>query len=128
MYGNDTFFHLTVPGQIGLAFLSIILCIAAVWLFLKVSIRFGLLVKVLLALIAIWLFTWLSPQIYYVYYWSIFDNLPFQNVLQFPPHPAEIIRLITFTGDHNLSAHSKGILFWIMIASGSLQSGKRKPE
>ncbi|MEM7068967.1 MAG: hypothetical protein AAF478_08790 [Pseudomonadota bacterium] len=115
MYGNDTFFHLSQSGQIGLAILSGMLGIATLWLFNKTSSRFGVLVKVLLAIVFLWGFTWLSPQIYYLYYWLIFDTLPFQNVIKSPPSLADIFRLSTFTADTNLSDHSKGILFWLMI-------------
>lgn len=115
MYSDDTFFHLSIPGQIGLAILSALLCIITVWIFHKTSSRFGLLVKVLLAIVFLWTFTWVSPQIYYLYYWVIFDGLPLQSVIQTPPSVAEILAYITFSGEQNLSAHSKGVLFWILI-------------
>ena len=101
----------------GLALISIALAVMVLWVFNKISSRFGLIVKVLLAIVVLWLFVWLSPQIYYLYYWMIFDGLPFQNVIQRPPDFASIARLVTFTGDANLSNHSKGVLFWLMIAS-----------
>ncbi|MEM9329710.1 MAG: hypothetical protein AAGA53_00185 [Pseudomonadota bacterium] len=115
MYSNDTFFNLTMPGQIGLALLSVILCAFTVWLFLKISTRFALWVKLLLSIVVLWFFVWLSPQIYYTYYWMIFDNLPVQIVIRWPPNLAEVFELMTFTGSNNLSAHSKGALFWIMV-------------
>ncbi len=116
MYNGDTFFHLSAAGQTGLALLSGVLAFVTLWCFCKISSRFGALVKVLLAFVALWIFTWVSPQAYYFYYWLLFDRLPMQNVLQFPPRAEIILRLITFTGPENLSAHSKGILFWLMIA------------
>ncbi len=116
MYGNDTFFNLTVPGQIGLAVLSTILCVITIWLFLKISSRFGILVKVLIAIVLLWGFTWLSPQVYYAYYWLIFDNLPVQWVVQLPPTARDLFNLILFQGGQNLSDHSKGVMFWLLIA------------
>lgn len=115
MYSNDTFFHLTLLGQIGLALLSLGLACATLWCFLKISSRFGLFVKVLLAFVFLWLFVWLSPQVYYLYYLQLFDGLPMQIVIHAPPTPVEILRTITFTTNANLSAHSKGILFWLMV-------------
>ena len=128
MYGSDTFFHLTQSGQIGLAILSGLLGIATLWLFNKTSSRFSVLVKVLLAVVFLWGFTWLSPQVYYVYYWMIFDALPFQNVIQHPPSLAEISELATFTDNSNLSNHSKGILFWLMIGLAAWQIFKARHQ
>ena len=128
MYGNDTFFNLTVPGQIGLAVLSAVLCILTIGLFLKISSRFGTLVKVLIAIVFLWAFTWCSPQVYYAYYWLIIDGLPVQLILQNPPGPVEIIRLLTFTADQNLSDHSKGLLFWLMVAAAMWQSVKGRRQ
>lgn len=115
MYSGDTFFHLTVPGQIGLALLSLVLACATLWCFAKVSSRFGPVVKLLLAIVFLWLFVWLSPQIYYLYYWMIFGYLPMQIVIQNPPGPSELFNIITFTGASSLSQHSKGVLFWLMV-------------
>ncbi len=114
MYGNDTFFHLSGSGQIGLVLISLILGIATIGLCLLFSSRFGLFVKVLVAFVLIWAFTWLSPQLYYLYYWLIFDDLPMQWVLQAPPSPPDIVRLVTFSGPATLSDHAKGLLFWLM--------------
>ncbi|MEL7428446.1 MAG: hypothetical protein AAFN43_00470 [Pseudomonadota bacterium] len=116
MYSNDTFFHLTFPGQIGLALLSLGLACATLWCFVKISSRFGLFVKVLLAIVFLWLFTWLSPQVYYLYYLQLFDGLPLQNVIQMPPSPIDLVKIATFTENANLSAHAKGVLFWLMLA------------
>ena len=115
MYNNDTFFHLTFTGQTGLAFLSVVLGILVVWLFHKISSRFGLPVKVLTAFVLLWGFVWLSPQLYYTYYLFLFDGLPVQNVIHPPPMPHELLPIIMFTGERTLSDHSKGTLFWIMI-------------
>lgn len=115
MYSNDTFFHLTFFGQIGLALLSLGLACATLWCFVKISSRFDLFVKVLLAIVFFWLFTWLSPQVYYLYYLQLLDGLPLQNVIQMPPSPIDLLKIATFTENANLSAHAKGILFWLMI-------------
>lgn len=115
MYEGDTFFNLSPMGRTGLALLSIGLTIAVLGAFWKWSIRFGPVVKLLSAIAFFWLFVWLSPQAYYFYYLLIFDGLPLQSVVQSPPAPSEILALISFTGPQNLSAHGKGILFWLLI-------------
>lgn len=115
MYSEDTFFHLTVPGRIGLVILSLMLSALTIGLFWKISSRFKLLVKVLIAVVFIWSFIWLSPQAYYLYYIQLIDGLPLQNVIQRPPSLVEIFQTITFTGKSNLSNHGKGLVFWAMI-------------
>ena len=127
MYSGDTFFHLTLAGQIGLVICSAVMALLTIWMFTKVSSRFGVLVKVILAIIFLWAFVWLSPQLHYVYYMQLFDGLPLQNVVQTPPHPSEIFRLATFSANANLSDHSKGILFWLMIVIGLWKSYSRRP-
>ena len=118
MYAEDTFFHLTVPGRIGLAILSLALAAVTVWLFRKISSRSGLIVKLGIAVLMLWLFIWLSPQAYYLYYIQIIDGLPLQNVIQAPPGPVELFHTVSFSGKGNLSEHSKGVLFWIMVGIG----------
>ena len=125
MYQGDTFFHLSIPGQVGLAVLSGILAIITIWCFLKISSRFGTPVKVLLAFVTLWLFVWLSPQVYYLYYWLVFENLPMQIVVQYPPTITTVFELVTFTGPANLSAHSKGVLLWLMVFIGMRQQSTR---
>ena len=127
MYNGDTFFHLSVPGQIGLVALSLTLSISLIWFHLKLSSRFGTAVKVLLAVVLIWAFIWLSPQIYYLYYIQIIPGLGLQNVIADAPTVTEVISTITFTGKANLSEHSKGLLFWMMIVFGLLKR-RRKPS
>jgi len=81
LYSSDTFFHLSVAGQIGLALLSLVLAAITLGLFVKISSRFGLIVKVTTAIVFLWLFVWLSPQIYYAYYWFLFEYLPVQIIV-----------------------------------------------
>jgi hypothetical protein len=115
MYNGDTFFHLSQSGQTGLLLLSGLLGVLMIWVLRRISSRFGKLVNLLSAIVLIWMFIWLSPQIYYTYYWLIFDDLPVQWVIAWPPAPSTLIKMITFTGNANLSDHSKGILFWMMV-------------
>lgn len=122
MYAEDTFFHLSVAGQFGLAILSVVLAAFTAWLFSKISTRFSLSVKVLLALVFLWLFIWLSPQVYYFYYLLLFEGLPVQWVIQTPPTLSELFLTITFQGKATLSNHSKGALYWLMIVIALLQS------
>ncbi|MEO0328574.1 MAG: hypothetical protein AAF217_08245 [Pseudomonadota bacterium] len=125
MYNSDTFFHLTIAGRFGLAILSICLSIVLLFIFMKISSRFPLAVKIGIAIVLFWLFVWLSPQVYYAYYWFLFDNLPVQSVIQFPPGPKELLQLMTFSNNQNLSDHSKGLLFWVMIGAAIWKTFRR---
>lgn len=125
MYSEDTFFHLTTQERIGLVIISLILFAFTVGVFWKISSRFNLLVKVLCAIVFIWIFIWLSPQVYYLYYIQIFDDLPYQNVIQNPSSITEILKTITFFGNNNLSNHAKGIVFWAMIIVALGPSSKK---
>ena len=115
MYSKDTFFHLSFYGQIGLLILSLVVSAITIWLFWKTSKRFKLPIKLILAIAFIWIFIWLSPQVYYLYYIQIIEGLPLQNVIQWPPSIFEILHTLTFTGKSNLSNHSKGLMFWVMM-------------
>ncbi len=124
MYSEDTFFHLTVQGRIGLVILSLFLGAITIGLYWKISNRFRIVVKVLCAVVFIWVFIWLSPQAYYLYYIQLIDGLPLQNVIQFPPSPIEVFQTITFSGQSNLSNHGKGLVFWAMTLIALKQVSK----
>lgn len=115
MYESDSFFTLSAGGQAGLALLSLLLGLAVLWGVWRGTQAAPRGLRVLAALIAFWLFVWVSPQVYYQYYRLIIDGLPAQWVIWPPRWPGEAVRLLTFTGPANLSAHSQGILGWAMI-------------
>lgn len=115
MYSEDTFLHLTVPGCIGLIYISLFLSAFTVGIYWKISIRFELPIKLLLALVFTWMFIWISPQAYYFYYIQIISDLPLQNVIQTSPSFSEVSNTIAFSGQSNLSNHGKGIVFWAMM-------------
>ncbi len=58
-------------------------------------------------------FVWVSLQVYYTYYRLIFEGLPAQWVIGWPPS-LDILRLATFTGPAKLSTHSQRALFWLL--------------
>lgn len=115
MYQDDSFFTLTLAGQTGLVLLSTLMASMTVIVFCKLARPLNQISAAGLAVIFLWLHVWLSPQPYYFYYMLLYDGLPLQSVLAIPPSPGEILRLLTFTGDFNLSAHGKGVLGWLMI-------------
>lgn len=115
MYDGDSFHTLTMWGQIGLAFVSLFLAAIALgftWLLVQ---RRPLIIRVPVWIVAFITFVWASPQGYYTYYRMIFDGLPAQSVIKAPPPPQEILALLTFTGPFTMSAHSAGILGWLMF-------------
>lgn len=119
MYAQDSFFTLSIPGQVGLACVSLCLALLVVWLCWRV--RGPWWVRMGGALVAVWLFVWLSPQLYYAYYLLIIPGLPVQWVLHAPPSPLHMAQLATFSGAQNLSAHSQGVLIWLAILAATLK-------
>ncbi len=120
MYDSDSFFTLGVPAQVGLAMLSLVLAGGMLGLTLRVTRTLSLAFRVVAALVLFALFDWLSPQIYYAYYLAIIPGLPFQAVVAATPDPMAILRLLTFSGSHDLSAHGRGALGWAMLGAAML--------
>ena len=113
MYAEDSFFTLTVWGQVGLACLSTLLAGLNLALIAKLSAHRPIWMGVGLALVAFWTFIWLSPQVYYTYYLALFDDLPLQSVIGPPPSPSICFQLLLFSERATLSAHSLWALGWL---------------
>lgn len=114
-YAEDSFFTLGQGGRIGLVLLSavlMILCALLVWVSVK---GLGRMWRLAIALGTFWGFIWLSPQIYYAYYWMIFEDLPVQLVIRAPPGIGEISRLVSFTGRASLAHHGQGVFAWLLM-------------
>ncbi|MEN0040319.1 MAG: hypothetical protein AAF764_03175 [Pseudomonadota bacterium] len=79
----------------------------------------------MISLVAFALFDWLTPQIYYFYYLGVIGDLPLQVVMDLPPTPTDLLRLLTFNERSNLSFHSRGLLGWALIAIALMQSWRR---
>ncbi len=128
MYDGDSFFTLSNSSQIGLALLSLsltVVCLIATGRLFRLIPKRGLPARLAarlgVAVFVTWLFVWLSPQIYYLYYLTIFDGLPWQIVVQNPPEFHAILQQVTFSGPATLSDHSKGLLAWLLILYASAQ-------
>jgi len=112
-YAEDSFFTLGMGGRIGLVILSGVLatfCVGIVWGCVK---GWGRVWRVV--------FAWLSPQVYYAYFWLIFENLPVQIVVRKPPGVGEVARLLSFTGKASLAQHGQGVFGWLLIATALLR-------
>lgn len=116
MYEEDSFFTLSGPEQVGLAFLSTVLALLTLFLIWKLARGHRWWVRLLMGVLVFFLFVWLSPQVYYSYYLMIIDTLPVQIVIQPPPDPLYLGRLLLFIDRANLSHHSQGLLGWAIIA------------
>ena len=57
-----------------------------------------------------YLFVWLSPQVYYLYYFIIFNDLPLQLVIKEGPEILQIVKLLTMNDQPVLSLHGQGLL------------------
>ena len=126
MYNQDSFFGLSQWGQIGLVCISTVLFIFMIFVTYKLLHRRTLWVRIIGALVLFWLFVWMSPQIYYTYYRTIIPDLPLQWVIWPPDSPLVAIRYLFFTGPQNLSAHSQGLLGWLLIAVTFLKLPKSR--
>ncbi len=116
MYEGDSFFTLTVLERAGLVLWSLAMVAGSLWLMRIAVRRAHWAVRLAGAAVAFWAFVWLSPQLYYAYYLMIFDGLPLQIVVRWPPGPGALIELLGFQTRATLSEHSKGVLGWIMVA------------
>lgn len=131
MYQEDSFFSLSILGQLGLALLSLILSLVVLAIAWRMMKGRGLIIRLSIAVISFFLFVWLSPQVFYTYYIFIFDEVDWQNILKRPPAFLALAEYISFQGRATLSAHSKGILFWALMALAlipALPSGNGQGE
>lgn len=122
MYRGDSFHTLSGMGQVGLILLSGVLSLVLLGLAWRLmrgrywALRFGI------ALLLFFGFVWLSPQVYYTYYLTLFDGLPWQVVVKDPPGPQALAALLTFQGPGSLSAHSQGALGWLLLVMAAVRN------
>ena len=115
MYAKDSFFTLSLWGQIGLTALSLILFCVTVAAVYKLTRITPIVLALPIAVATFFIFVCVSPQIYYFYYMALFEHLPLQNVVQAFPSPAQIFNLMIFRSDVTSSAHSLGVLAWALV-------------
>ena len=123
MCEGDSFFLLSAAGRVGLAGLSALLAVAAGAAVLAFKTPVG---RIASGLLVFWLFLWLTPQVYYLYYQIILDDLPWQIILGPPPSPDALLDQLLFRGPATLSNHAKGVLGWALLALGPLAWAKMK--
>ncbi|WP_085908004.1 hypothetical protein [Kiloniella majae] len=122
-YEGDSFYTLELLESLGVIAITIILSFSVLFLALKKSYLLYQIAKkynerleiitfsdIALNLIIFSLFIWLSPQIYYAYYYIIFDGLPIQIVIKKFPDFLALTKVITLTDKANLSLHGQGLL------------------
>jgi len=116
MYDGDSFYTLSGFGQTGLVILSVAMTWVLLWTAATIMRRLPLPFCVALACVFFYGFVWLSPQVYYTYYMTLFEGLPWQVVVQDAPSFNRLFKLLTFQGRTTLSAHSQGVLGWLLIS------------
>ncbi|SHF38021.1 hypothetical protein SAMN05444273_105337 [Litoreibacter ascidiaceicola] len=121
MYESDSFFTLTAPQQIGLVAMSAGLMLCWGYVAWRLGAKRPLILRIVIGVAVFASFVWLSPQIYYQYYRVIIDGLPAQWVIGWPPGPRHILRLLSFQADANLSAHSQGLLGWLLLGLAAVR-------
>ncbi|MEM1040772.1 MAG: hypothetical protein AAGI12_15025 [Pseudomonadota bacterium] len=115
LYAQDSFFTLSVAGRTGLVLLSATMAGLTLWLAWRLSRGRHLFLRGLIGFGLFAAFEWLSPQVYYTYYLTLFNTLKSQWVIGSPPGLATLFGLLTFTDNANLSFHSRGLLGWALI-------------
>jgi hypothetical protein len=126
MYSEDSFFTLSIPGQLGLVGLSCGLAAITLFACWRMTKKHPPITRIFIGIVAFYAFVWLAPQIFYTYYVFLL-SVPWQNVIQTPPSPLSIIKVLSFSDNANLSYHSRGLLGWLtlIIALASPYLGKR---
>lgn len=124
MYAEDSFFTLTFAGRVGLTLLSTVMTIIVGWFIWRFSGGRSLMLRLAIAGLAYFGFIWLAPQVYYTYYIYLFDDLPWQLVVHAPPSPLDLIALMLFQENHNLSFHAQGLLGWLFLALALFNRGQ----
>lgn len=119
MYAEDSFHTLNLAGRIGLVALSLGLAGLLVFASWRTAQRLGPAVGVAFACLLFFLFVWLSPQVYYFYYMTLFESLPWQTVIKLPPSPLKLLKLFAFQDEATLSAHGKGLLAWCLVLAAA---------
>ena len=114
MYDGDSFFTLSPWGQVGLAILSGVLAVAMVWLTWRVARGRRLVWRLCVWGIGFVGFIWLSPQIYYLYYWALIDGLPMQVVVAALPEVERVLDVVLLR-KHTLSIHGQAVLCLVML-------------
>ncbi|MFK7941780.1 MAG: hypothetical protein AB8B85_02520 [Paracoccaceae bacterium] len=117
MYAEDTFFHLSPMGRIGLVVISgamAALCLWGVWILTR---RIGLPARVLAGLGAFCVFEWLAPQIHYLWYIQVIDGLPLQWVIGAWPDPSAVWRIMGFQEASSLSTHGRAAMGWTLLGT-----------
>ncbi len=128
MYREDSFFTLTIGGQIGLVALSLVLAVVFIYICWRTTRGKAAWLRLAIALFLFMLFIWLMPQVYYTYYIFLL-GVPWQVVIQPPPTPRDLIRILFFAENTNLSFHAQAVIGWVLIILGLFrpQLSKTKP-
>ena len=115
MYADDSFFTLGLVETVGLLVVTALLVLGVLALARRMYRRGQLGRRLLWAAGLFWVFLWLSPQVYYAYYQIIFEGLPVQIVIGWPPGAETVLRRLVFAGPATLSAHGQGVLGWVLV-------------
>ncbi len=115
MYEGDSFFTLGLLEGAGLLAVSLLLVLVVLALARRVYRGRGPGDRLVAAVLLFWGFLWLAPQVYYAYYQIIFDGLPIQLVIGWPPAPETVVERLIFSGPATLAAHGQGVLGWVLI-------------
>lgn len=116
MYAEDTFFHLSLVGRIGLVVISGAMAAIALWATWRLTRSIRWPARVLAALGMFCVFEWLAPQAHYLWYTQVIDGLPLQWVIGAWPDPSAVWRVMGFQEPASLSAHGRAGLGWALVA------------
>lgn len=115
MYAEDTFFHLSLTGRVGLVVISGAMGALCLWGAWALGRRARWPARVLAGLGIFCVFEWLAPQVHYLWYRQVIDGLPLQWVIGRWPDPSAVWRVMGFQTPPSLSAHGRAGLGWTVL-------------
>lgn len=133
MHDTYTILHLTPWTRVGLVCLSALLAALTLYATNRLHVKTRLVSLVPARRIAhfgiaftmLWLFIWLSPQVYYQFYWAALSALPMQIVIGTPPSPMEIAGLLAIDIRADLPPIAQGLLGWSLLAQAVWHAVRR---
>ncbi|MEM1298634.1 MAG: hypothetical protein AAGH68_05080 [Pseudomonadota bacterium] len=115
MYADDTFFHLSFVGRVGLVAISGAMGALAMWGTWRLTRNIRWPARILAALGMFCVFEWLAPQVHYLWYRQVIDGLPSQWVIGPWPDPSAVWRVMGLQEPASLSVHGRATLGWSLL-------------
>lgn len=116
VFEGDSYLILIGGGEVALAALSGLLVFLAV-ASVRVVRRYVNLPAAVpaLGIVSFWVFVWVTPQIYYLLYMALLEELEFRWIVGWPPGPQRLMSLLAFQAEATKVDVALGVLGWVMV-------------